>query len=152
MTKEKDQILSMMRAASSKNFYSDLHSRFAILRSLDFWNSSDTRDTRENDRMLFFFFLLIVNQRLFKFTDKAIANELFISEKTVRNYRNKFKVKFYADYMLAHKLSPDTLTDYCEVTLKGLGLDATLARGNSKPKSLYALLLQNPQFTLNKVN
>ena len=148
MTKEKDQILSMMRAASSKNFYSDLHSRFAILRSLDFWNSSDTC---ENDRMLFFFFHLIMNQRLFK-NDKAIANELFISEKTVRNYRNKFKVKFYADYIYAQKLSPDTLTDYCEVTLKVLGLDATLARGNSKPKSLYALLLQNPQFTLNKVN
>ncbi len=149
MTKEKDQILSMMRVASSKNFYSELHSRFAILRSLDFCNSSDTC---ENDRMLIFFFHLIMNQRLFKFTDKAIANELFISEKTVRNYRNKFKVKFYADYMLAQKLSPDTLTDYCEVTLKVLGLDATLARGNSKPKSLYALLLQNPQFTLNKVN
>ena len=89
MTKEKNQILSMMRAASSKNFYSVLPSRFAILRSLDFWRSSDTCT---NDRMLFFFFHLIVNQRLFKVTDKAIANELFISEKTVRNYLQSFEL------------------------------------------------------------
>ena len=107
MVKSSDQILILMQnTACSENILFNLPARVALLRSFDFWHGYDFY---KNDRKAYYFSQIILNPKYFDQTDKSIAEKLFISEKSVQNYRKEFKVKFLHEYQQASTLDSDTL-------------------------------------------
>lgn len=107
MVKSSDQILILMQnTACSENILFNLPARVALLRSFDFWHGYNFY---KNDRKAYYFSQIILNPKYFDQTDKSIAEKLFISEKSVQNYRKEFKVKFLHEYQQASTLDSDTL-------------------------------------------
>lgn len=96
MVKSNDKILSIMqKSACSEDIFHDLSAHVALLRSLDFWRKYDYY---KNDRKTYFFSQIILNPQYFSENDRVIAKTLYISEKSVQNYRREFKNIFLQEY------------------------------------------------------
>ena len=90
----------------AEDIFFDLPAYVALLRSLDFGR---TYDFYKNERKTFFFSQIILNPKYFSETDRIIAKALYISEKSVQNYRREFKDIFLQEYEYAKTLDTDTL-------------------------------------------
>ena len=107
MVKSSDKVLSIMqKSACTEDIFFDLPAHVALLRSLDFWRNYDSC---KNEHKTFLFSQIILNPKFFSENDRVIAKALYISEKSVQNYRREFKKLFLQEYEYAKALDTDTL-------------------------------------------
>ena len=102
----------MQKSACTEDIFFDLPAHVALLRSLDFWR---IYDLYKNDSKAFLFSQIILNPKFFFETDKVIDSALFISEKSVQNYRKEFEYKY------AKTLDTSALLSIRTTTLMFLG-------------------------------
>ena len=96
----------MQKSACTEDIFFDLPAHVALLRSLDFWRNYDSC---KNEHKTFLFSQIILNPKFFSENDRVIAKALYISEKSVQNYRREFKKLFLQEYEYAKALDTDTL-------------------------------------------
>ena len=141
MVKSSDKILSVMqKSACAEDIFFDLPAYVALLRSLDFWR---TYDFYKNDRKTFFFSQIILNPKYFSETDRIIAKSLYISEKSVQNYRREFKDIFLQEYEYAKTLDTNALLSIRNTMLTFLGNNDFLSfTEDEQPDCLSSRVLQ----------
>lgn len=141
MVKSSDKVLSIMqKSACAEDIFFDLPAYVALLRSLDFWR---TYDFYKNKRKTFLFSQIILNPKYFSENDRIIAKALYISEKSVQNYRREFKDIFLQEYECAKILDTDTLLSIRSTMLAFLGNDAFLSFiEDEQPGCLSSRVLQ----------
>ena len=112
----------------------------ALLRSLDFWR---TYDFYKNEHKTFLFSQSILNPKYFSETDRIIAKALYISEKSVQNYRREFKDIFLQEYEYAKTLDTNALLSIRNTMLTFLGNNDFLSSAeDDQPDCLSSRVLQ----------
>ena len=96
----------MRKSACTVDIFFDLPAHVALLSSLDFLQKYDVH---KNDNKTFFFSQIILNSKYFSENDRTIAEALYISEKSVQNYRREFKDLFLREYEFAKTLDTPAL-------------------------------------------
>lgn len=141
MVKSSDKILSLMqKSACTEDIFFDLPAHVALLRSLDFRR---IYDLYKNDSKAFLFSQIILNPKFFFETDKVIASALFISEKSVQNYRKEFKKLFLHEYKYAKTLDTSALLSIRTTTLMFLGNNDFLSFiKDDRPSCISSRVLQ----------
>lgn len=125
MVKSSDKILSVMqKSACTEDIFFDLPAHVSLLCSLDFWRNYDHY---KNEHKTFFFSQIILNPKFFSKNDRSIAEALYISEKSVRNYRKEFKDLFLQKYEYAKTLDAEALLSIRNTMLMFLGNEDLLS-------------------------